>query len=238
MTPTHLLFDVGDTLLRTVEYNLERGVCALLDRSTNAGRDDISRVVSRSRRLNEVFNGRSDRSGLEYNQQTFHRLLYEGLGIDFEESEVALETAYWDAALRFETEPGVHEVLSELSHRGVPMGVISNTCFSHEVLCHELEKHDLCRFFRFIISSADYGIRKPHKVLFDLGVFKLDAEGRRTCYTGNMVPYDIVGAAGAGLVPVWYNRYGHRAELPEGTIVVGHWGEFLRALEFDGREEP
>ncbi len=232
MSPSHLLFDVGDTLIQTREYNLERGIEAMLRRSVNAGPRDLDRVLTRSRMLNDIFNLRSAESDLEYSQQAFHRLLYEGLGIEFEDGDAELETAYWDAAFRFDPEPGVHGVLSELTHLGVPMGIVSNVSFSAGVLRHELEKHDLVRFFSFIVGSADYGIRKPQNVLFGLGVFKLDAEGHKTAYTGNMVPYDVVGAANAGLLPVWYNRYGHEAELPEATIVIRHWDEFLRALEF------
>lgn len=238
MSPTHLLFDVGDTLIQTREYNLERGIDAMLRRSVNAGPGDLERVLSRSRMLNDIFNLRSAESDLEYSQQAFHRLLYEGLGVEFEDGDAELETIYWDAAFRFDPEPGVHGVLAELARRGVPMGIVSNVCFSAEVLRHELEKHDLDRFFSFILGSADYGIRKPQRVFFDLGVFKLDAEGHKTAYTGNMVPYDVVGAAGAGLVPVWYNRYEHEAALPEGTIVIRHWEEFLEALEFDVPGEP
>lgn len=233
MSPTHLLFDVGDTLLQTREYNLERGIEAMLRRSVNAGPKDLDRAMNRSRALNDIFNVRAAESDLEYSQQAFHRLLYEGLGIEFEDSAIDLETIYWDATFRFDPEPGVHDVLSELDRRGIPMGIVSNVCFSAEVVRRELEKHDLARFFAFILGSADYGIRKPQKALFDLGVFKLDAEGHKTAYIGNMIPYDIVGAARAGLLPVWYNRYGHEAELPEGTIVIRRWDDFLEALEFD-----
>ncbi|MFP4432099.1 MAG: HAD family hydrolase [Spirochaetaceae bacterium] len=233
MSPTHLLFDVGDTLLQTREYNLERGIEAMLHRSGNAGPKDLKRAMERSRALNDLFNIRASESDLEYSQQAFHRLLYEGLGIEFDDDALELEMVYWDATFRFDPEPGVHDVLAELGRREIPMGIVSNVCFSAEVVRHELEKHDLARFFPFILGSADYGIRKPQPVLFDLGVFKLNAEGHKTAYTGNMVPYDIVGAARAGLLPVWYNRYGHEAELPEGTIVIRHWEDFLEALEFD-----
>jgi putative hydrolase of the HAD superfamily len=231
VSPTHLLFDVGDTLIQTREYNLERGIEAMIRRSVNAGPKDLDRAIARSRRLNDIFNIRAAESDLEYSQQAFHRLLYEGLGIEFEDNPFELETAYWDATFRFDPEPGVHDVLSELGRRGIPMGIVSNVSFSAEVVRHELEKHDLARFFAFILGSADYGIRKPQKELFDLGVFKLDAEGHKTAYIGNMIPYDIVGAARAGLLPVWYNRYGHEAELPEGTIVIRHWDDFLEAVD-------
>ena len=233
MHPSHLLFDVGDTLIQTREYNLERGIAAMLDRSINGSSRELERVAKRARALNDLFNGRSAKSHLEYTQSAFHRLLYDGLGIAFEDDDVELEKTYWDAAFRFDPEPGVHAVLSELSRRRVPMGIISNLCFSSEVLRHELDKHDLTDYFSCVIGSADYGIRKPQKLLFDLGVFKLDAEGHRTAYTGNMVPYDVKGAYEAGLIPVWYNRYQHEAELPEGTVVIHHWDDFLDALGFD-----
>ena len=215
----------------SVGVELVRGVEAILDRAVNADRSTLSEVVERAQRLTDAFNLKAIESELEYSQQAFHRLLYQGCGIEFDESAETLERAYWDAAFRFEPEPGVHAVLSELSHRAVPMGIISNICFSGAIVHRELEKHGLARYFQFVVASADYGVRKPNRELFDLGVYKLGGENHTSCYTGNMVPYDIVGAANAGLLPVWYNRYGHDAPLPEGTVVIRHWDEFLTSLE-------
>jgi phosphoglycolate phosphatase-like HAD superfamily hydrolase len=52
--------------------------------------------------------------------------------------------------------PGVRDVLQQLSAMDVTMGVISNHLFGSDVLQEHLSRHDLCRYFRVVMSSAGF----------------------------------------------------------------------------------
>jgi putative hydrolase of the HAD superfamily len=58
---------------------------------------------------------------------------------------------------------------------------------------------------RVFITSADYGVRKPHKYIFQVAVQKIGLEPANIWFVGDTPGHDIKGALGAGLYPVWLN---------------------------------
>lgn len=235
--PEAVLFDLGDTLIVARSYRLEAGVEALLDAAAHRNGATVDEVVALARELNDEFGRRADESSLEYSQRVFHRMLYDSLGIRFELSEAELERRYWDAAFEFVPEPGVEEALAAVRETGVRMGVVSNASFSGEVLRHELEKQGLFEYFDFLISTADYGLRKPHPQIFRVGLQRTGVAPERTWYVGNSLQFDVAGAVAAGITPVWYNRLGVEGEAPQAVGTITHWSEFPPLL-LKARGEP
>ena len=77
--------------------------------------------------------------------------------------------------------------------------------FGAEVLRWELARHGLDRAFSLLLSSADYGLRKPHPSLFRTAVASLKLAPGEVWFVGDNFARDVIGAVGAGLRPVWYN---------------------------------
>ncbi|NBF40954.1 MAG: HAD hydrolase-like protein [Spirochaetes bacterium] len=234
--PQAVLFDLGDTLIVARTYRVEAGVAAMLDAAAHRNGATVDQVVALARELNVEFGRRANDSSLEYSQRVFHRMLYDSLGVSFDRSEAELERLYWDAAFEFLPEPGVAEMLAAVRETGVRMGVVSNASFSGEVLCHELEKHGLLSYFEFLISTADYGLRKPHPQIFRVGLQRTGVAPEQTWYVGNSLQFDMAGAVAAGITPVWYNRVGVEGAAPEAAGTITHWSEFpalLRAARAD-----
>lgn len=223
--PEAVLFDLGDTLIEPRTYRVESGVGALLAAASHRNGATVDAVVALAKELNIEFGRRASDSQLEYSQRAFHRMLYDSFGVTFEMPEAEVERLYWDAALEFDTEPGVEAALAATAETGVTMGVVSNSPFHGEVLSYELEKRGLSRYFSFLVSTADYGLRKPHPQIFRVGLQKAKAAPERTWYIGNSLQYDVAGALGAGMTPVWYNRVGQEGEVPDGVAVIAHWSE-------------
>lgn len=140
--------------------------------------------------------------------------------------EVEVERLYWDSALEFGPEPGLAEALAATRETGLTMGAISNSSFSGEVLEHELAKYGLLDYFDFLVSTADYGLRKPHPQIFRVGLQKAAVAPERAWYVGNRIQYDVEGALGVGLTPVWYNRVGQEGEVPREALTISHWDDF------------
>lgn len=231
--PEAVLFDLGDTLITARSYSVEPGVAALLDAASYRNGATVDGVAALARELNVEFGRRANESSLEYHQQIFHRMLYESFGVSFDLPEPDIERLYWDAAFEFVTEPGAAEALAAVKESGVVMGVVSNSSFSGEVLRYELEKKGLLRYFSFLVSTADYGLRKPHPQIFRVGLQKAGVSPERTWYVGNSLQFDVAGALAAGITPVWYNRVGQDgagSEVAAAAAEIAHWGEFPALL--------
>ena len=85
------------------------------------------------------------------------------------------------------------------------MGVVSNSIFSSDLLRQDIERFSVLEAFQFIISSAEFGLRKPHPDIFKAAVKKLDTNPSKTWYVGDLWENDVMGSSRAGLVPVWLN---------------------------------
>ena len=103
------------------------------------------------------------------------------------------------------------------------MAVVSNSACSSAALTAELEQHDLAEFFQFVMSSADYVVRKPHPALFQTAAGKLRVAPADVWYVGDMPRYDVSGALAAGMVSVLYAPHGADPEGPKPHAVIPHW---------------
>ena len=112
---------------------------------------------------------------------------------------------FWRAALQVSLVDGVTELLRGIEAAGMPMGVVSNSSFAGPSLEAELEVQGIRRFFRFVISSADYGVRKPDPIIFEVALRRLGMGPGQVWFAGDNVTYDIIGARRAGIFPVAFN---------------------------------
>jgi HAD superfamily hydrolase (TIGR01549 family) len=203
--PSGIIFDLGNTVLHEVSYDTLAGNRRLLELAEyNPGvtAGDIQKIAG------EVYGWMDparDESMLEISFETYNRLFYEPLGVTFRVGYDELEKEFWKAACNYVPAPGICSLLDMLQANQIKTGIISNSIFSASTLTKELEKHNLARYFQFIMSSADYGIRKPHKAIFQIAVKKMGLEESAIWFVGDKPEYDIKGALDAGLNPVWYN---------------------------------
>ena len=232
--PEAVLFDLGDTVIEPLSYRVEIGVQAMLDAASYRNGATVEEVSELARGLNLEFERRANETSLEYSQRVFQRMLYDSFGVRFDLSDAELERLYWDSAFEFGIEPGVVDALEAVRHAGLTTGVVSNSSFSGEVLLHELMKKGIECYFDFLVSSADYGLRKPHPQIFRIGIRKAGVSPRRAWYVGNSLELDVAGAADVGMTGVWYNRRGLDGELPAGARAIIHWRELAPLLEREG----
>ena len=109
------------------------------------------------------------------------------------------------------------------------MEVIKNSAESQIEM--ELERLGILGHFEFVISSADYGVRKPDRILFDVALRRLGSGPRDAWFVGDHVGYDMVGAYGAGLHPVAYRA---KEPIPPSVVrisAISHWRELGPLVE-------
>jgi putative hydrolase of the HAD superfamily len=232
--PRAILFDLGDTLLCQESFHPEAWADAL---SALAGRPEGfsgPQVRELVRGLVWEFRGPSKGGPVEVRMEACLRHLHDRLGVTLELGPAEVELAFWRATSRMAPAPGIGPVLDDLASRGLALGVVSNSMFGAEVLRWELARHGLAAPFRFVMSSADYGLRKPHPSLFQTALARLGLPAEEVWFVGDSYANDVLGASGVGMPAVWYNPPGRpppeAVRAPDAE--VRSWGEF-RALAAD-----
>lgn len=100
--------------------------------------------------------------------------------------------------------PGARTVPRALRERGFRLGIVSNAAFS-PFLEWALEAFDLQDLFEQSIVSADVGIRKPRREIFELALDRMGLTAREAVQVGDDYEKDIRAAKRAGLRAIWLN---------------------------------
>jgi len=228
--PEGLLLDFFDTLVGDVELDRVAGNARLLELTTDRRGQTPESIQAAAEELEDRLRPLRYAT-LELSVPQFQRLLYDGLGIAFRANPEALELEFWRAAVRCRPEPGVAEALDFLHGQNVCMGVVSNSAFSAVALAEQLRRHGLLPYLAFVVSSADYGIRKPHRLLFEVALARLRVAPAQVWFVGDSLSADITGAQQLGLGAVWYNRRG----APPGDVrpdaEIASWPELTALVE-------
>ena len=234
--PLGVVFDLGDTVLSLQSIDGVAGDRRLLELAENTAGLTAEDINLAAEELGRETVRLSDESMLQYTWQSFNRLLCETLGVTFRVSSAELEREFWNTALTFVPCEGIFGVLDALETSQVKTGILSNTSMTGPVLEEELAKHNLAHRFSFVISTADYGFRKPHGRIFQVAVRKMGLEPQDIWFVGDKLEYDVRGAIDAGLQPVWYNPQGKPNETDYECLEVRSWHEFaekVKALRAD-----
>jgi putative hydrolase of the HAD superfamily len=229
--PAGVIFDFGGTILHQDWLSLVAGSERMLEVAESTPGLTPEEVQLVADEINVEVNRLRDESMVEFSHQSFHRLLYESLGVSFAISPYELEREFWKAIVRFSPSEGIYDVLDLLDKHGIKAGILSNSPFTGDVLREELVKHDLAHRFSFLISSIDYGFRKPHKRLFQIAVRKMSLGPQDIWFVGDKLEYDIRGAIDSGMYPVWYNPENKPGGIDGEYLEVRSWQEFREKIE-------
>lgn len=108
--------------------------------------------------------------------------------VEFYTPEVAAWQLYPDAV----------ETLHALRDDEFEMGLVSNA--KSEWLIHSiLKRHDLRKFFKVVVVSAELRIRKPRVEIFEHALKSLDAKPDETVFLGDRLNTDMFGARIVGM---------------------------------------
>ena len=131
---------------------------------------------------------------------------------------------------RVVTDGGV-ETTIELKKRGYKLAIVSDLVGTHEV--DEWLDHDGLRpYFSSVQQSSICLIRKPHPAIYYYALKECGSDPARTCFVGDNLDRDIVGAKAAGLgmtVGVHYpgKKWPALTELNTPDYEIHHFKELL-----------
>jgi putative hydrolase of the HAD superfamily len=204
--PSAILFDIGNTILLPHKNDYLAALRELFNHAINPR--DIT-LDHFTQVLTEIYTDleiRRSASLLEIPITTFLRLLEARLPIAFDLEPDKLIWRLWELAETLTPMPGAHATLTALKQKKIPIAALSNTVVTSYIVRRELERHNLDEFFRFVMVSADYGVRKPHPALFLTAAVKFRLPPREIWYVGDNYTLDILGAHAAGMIPIWLNH--------------------------------
>jgi len=225
--PDAILFDLWGTLINSVEFDPRKGHAAVLETCENPHRTTLDEVMDLGQRVVSSTVAREEEVALEFTQASLLRIVADAFDLRPRMGLVESELVFWRAALQVSLVEGVIDLLRKIEAAGMPMGVVSNSSFAGPSLEAELEAQGIRRFFRFVISSADYGVRKPDPIIFEVALRRLGMQPDQVWFAGDNITYDIVGARRAGIFPVAINN---RKAIPEEAgehAVITAWSQLL-----------
>lgn len=204
--PKMILFDYGNTILYEPGYSTFNGEKALLKYISKSRKDySPEEIHALSSRIYEEARVARE-NGFELAEFQLKRMLLDYLGIELSISMEEAERIYWENTSDGAVMPKADIMLDYINSRGIRSGVISNISFSGTVLAERINRLLPNNRFEFIISSSDYGFRKPNPLLFELALNKAGLDASEVWFCGDNIRADVEGAANAGIFPVWYEN--------------------------------
>ncbi|MDP8241055.1 MAG: HAD family hydrolase [Candidatus Hatepunaea meridiana] len=227
--PKGILFDLGGTLIMS-GFDREGGLKGLMDLIPDSHTLFIETVRDILDELIETTDSIKNKQFIQFSRSQFDRNLFARLGITLNLSDEELDIRFVENTFNVTVEPGAAEMLVEVKNMGIRTGLVSNSNLGGKCFTHFLQKWGLLAPLDFVMSSADYGFRKPHPGIFKTALAKLGTQPDETWFVGDTVDVDIEGSEAVGITAFWYNPSGF---LPEGTTPkqeIRSWMEFINLL--------
>ncbi len=232
------MFDQGKTLLCEPDWNSERGNAELLRYAVKNPKGCTAEdVIKRSYEISENHVRKVRDLGYDITGQVINKAIYDSLGIEFSVSPLEAEIIFWNASCNGRIMPGADLMLDKLNEMGIRTAVVSNLCLSSEALRERLNRFLPNNRFEFTLSSGDYMFRKPSRFLFDIAINKSGLDPCEIWYCGDNAAADVIGAAEAGMFPVWYENGTVEKSSPAGAnlnfehLHISEWSELTEILE-------
>ena len=205
--PKMIIFDYGHTLLYEPGWDSVRGAAELLKYAT---KNPNSCTLEDVRNGAELIFGkhieRIRRIGYDICGQIGNKVLYEYLGIEFSLTPLEMEIIFLTSACRGAVMPGADKMLDYINGNGIRSAVISNLLWSSDALTERLNRLLPNNQFEFVMTSSDYLMQKPNRILFDIALQKSGINANEIWYCGDNPQADVEGSAQVGIYPVWYDN--------------------------------
>jgi putative hydrolase of the HAD superfamily len=215
-----VLFDFHETLISADRWMVleTRGIATEVLQAIgvwNGGMPEPARA--RAEEAHARLRAISRDTGIEYSAPEIARIVLAELGLDGQYGaaavDAAVETLFRSYLPDVRLKPSVAEGLDGLARAGYRMGIVSNATYG-SFIAWALEALGVGGHFEHITVSADVGLRKPRREIFDAALAAMGLPAAEAVYVGNDYLKDVVGAKLAGLRAIWLPDPGARDDRP------------------------
>lgn len=119
--------------------------------------------------------------------------------------EAGLEAFYRVTQASWIPEPDSLDTLQELAQQGFHMGVLSNAAYDPDPQM-QVDDAGFRPYLDFVLTSAAFGRRKPHRSIFLHALSKWGATPDQVVMVGDTLAADIIGARQTGIRSIWLSR--------------------------------
>ncbi len=117
----------------------------------------------------------------------------------------AMRTMYAVTQSNWIPEKDAVPTLKALRCKGFRLGLISNAA-DDENTQKLLDKGKFRPYFEFVLSSAAFGLRKPHPRIFRSALEHFKVSPKQTVMVGDTFEADVMGAKQVGMKSIWITR--------------------------------
>ncbi len=220
---THILFDLGNTLVYFEgdwPAVLHEAIAAIPGPLSDAGLElDEPRFLTEFHAALENYYAQRDIDLIEHTSLHVLRATLTRLGAPILPEPLlrtALDAFYTVTQSHWRPEPEALPTLRTLHKRGYRMGIVSNASYDADPQ-RQVFAHGLRTFLDFVLTSAYFGLRKPHPKIFLRALEYWSAPPARVVMVGDTLSADILGAHQAGLPAVWITRHVDPAGMEMGS---------------------
>lgn len=204
-----IIFDLYDTVLKDISFDFIRGLdCLFKEYFSEAC--TYEELKEYSEEFLPLYKDRTiTNKEISFTRQEFPRFCEKfkvNPKIDEEELDYIIMNQMQQVCVLKE----VKETLRKLQDDNVSMYILSNSIFlasSHKKL---LKDFGIDKYFKNLFCSADFGIRKPDRRIYDYAIDMVLKDNKgitkdQIYYAGNDYKTDVKGSKDAGLKSIWYN---------------------------------
>ena len=227
--PAGVLFDLGGTLINS-GFDREAGLRGLIDLLPDSDKMNIDRARLVAEELIKAGYSEENDATIQLTRAQFDRNLFARLGVKIDLSDDELDIKFVENMFNVTVEPGAKEMLYELKKMGLRTGLISNSNLGGNCFNHYLAEWGLLDYLDIVMSSSDYGFRKPHPEIFKTALALMETQPEQTWFVGDKPEIDIAGAQAVGIKGIWYNPTATQNSEVEPFFEVRSWMEFINFL--------
>lgn len=233
--PKVIVMDLGGTIIDTINSSFEEGIRYLYDHYSLKKMPYKDVLNEFYLIINECFKKRNN-DNFELNFRNCLNYFDKTVGFISEVNFDKLEVEFVDITMKRKKVEGIDQFLEYVKHNNIPLYILSNSCFSSNELKHELVEFNLDKYFNEVFSTADYLMRKPSNITFNLIINYLKKEklvesSQDIWYIGNDYHFDMVGCTNSFIHGVWLNRKHENNSLNLDIKVVDNYQKLIEILE-------
>jgi HAD superfamily hydrolase (TIGR01549 family) len=227
--PKAILFDFADTIFHETKLDWDKGNLWLFNNAINPNKVTFEEFNEHKERIYSDIRPKRMSSLIEHSWAAAIRLIFESLRM-IVKTDTSTEIEYFKKVVEEYLAPGITNILETIENYNIRTGIVSNNTFCGKTLEKELETYGIRKYFEFVISSADYGIRKPHPFIFELARGKLGLKSNEIWFIGDNRENDYIASKNVGMIPFLYTGSTNRTEdIIEN--VIQSWDELETILK-------